>query len=297
MVTKFKETKLALPCKHEDRVTKQVRPTVDLLKNMDQWHPNVLKQHGIEPADYHGGLVFRSAVESIRGTYIASQTTGRQALVKDVLDNMKQKSLISNYEQRSSRQRYDFEVEVQAAPQYFCAIEVKGGEGNSINISDRPLWAQEFAVWSHLDGAVVNQPAHGAHSVINRITNEMVKREKQVDILFFKDLLCGTRARPCPKYQGQEDTVGLNTAPDVFLFPQQIPTLQDPKPPVHTLNTLRLPGLILDLFGIAPQARSAHVWEVEVEVMQHKSNMLKREVRIKHQGKIVDSSISRPWTP
>ncbi len=116
-----------------------------------------------------------------------------------------------------SSTRTDFEVLIQSG--YYAGIEVKGGEGNSINISDRPLWANEFCLWCHLDGAIVNQPEHGAHSIINRITNEMCRREKSVDVLFFKDLLCGTRTRPCPKYPGNEERIGLNTAPDVFLFP------------------------------------------------------------------------------
>lgn len=73
-----------LPCRHEERVTEQVQPTIDLLTNMDIWHPDVLLQHAIQPDDYKGSLVFRSAIESIRGTFIASSTTGREGLVKDV---------------------------------------------------------------------------------------------------------------------------------------------------------------------------------------------------------------------
>jgi hypothetical protein len=229
---------------------------------MDVMHPDVLLQHAIQPADYKSGLVFRSAIESIRGTFIASSTTGREGLVKDVLENLRQRTRIADYEQSSGSGRYDFTVGIERKPDYFVAIEVKGGEGNSINISDRPLWAREFGVWCHLDGAIVNQPAHGAHSIINRLTNELVRRHKLVDVLFFKDILCGTRTRPCPKYPGCEDTIGLEAAPDVFLFPQRIPSLDDPEPPVHTLGMLRLPGLILELFGISAAVQEKHIWEV-----------------------------------
>jgi len=161
---------MALPCKHEERVTKQVQPTIDLLTGMDVLHPDVLLQHDIQPADYKSGLVFRSAVESIRGTFISSSTTGREGLVKDILENLRQRDRIVDFTHSSSRARYDFTVRLARDPDYFVALEVKGGEGNSINISERPLWASEFGVWSHLDGAIVNQPAHGAHSIINRLT-------------------------------------------------------------------------------------------------------------------------------
>jgi hypothetical protein len=286
---------LILPCKHEERVTRQVQPTIDLLTNMDEWHPDVLLQHAIQPADYKSGLVFRSAIESIRGTFIASSKPGREGLVKDVLENLLQRKCIEEYDQTSSRRRHDFTVVLKRDPDYFAALEVKGGEGNSINISERPLWAREFGVWCHLDGAIVNQPAHGAHSIINRLTNELVRRDKLVDVLFIKDLLCGTRTRPCPKYPGQEDKIGLRTAPDVFLFPRRIPSLEDPEPPVHMLDTLRLPGLTLELFGVDAPEQDKHVWEVRVKVIELPNRRLRREVQVWHQGKVVDESKSRSW--
>lgn len=286
---------MPLPCKHESRVTGQVEPTVELLSDLDLLHPDVLRQHSIDPVDYKEGLVFRSAVESIRGQFIASCTTGREGLVRDVLENLQGRGSIVQHEQSSSRRRHDFTVMIDRAPDYFAALEVKGGEGNSINISERPLWAKEFEVWCHLDGAIVNEPAHGAHSIVNRVTNELVRRRKQVDAVFFKDLLCGTSTRPCPKYAANQAGIGLKTAPDVFLFPQRIPSLEDPTPPVHTLDTLRLPRIILELFDVPPGKWRAHVWDVHVTVLQLTDGRLRRMVQVFHQGLMVDQSRSRAW--
>lgn len=177
----------------------QVRPTIYLLSNLDELHPEVLRQHSIEPADYKSGLVFRSAIESIRGTFIASSTAGRQGMVRTVLEGLLQRSYIVDYEQTSSKYRHDFAVGIERDPDYFAALEVKGGEGNSINISERPMWAREFGVWCHLDGAVVNQPANGAHAIINRINNELLKRRKLVDVLLIKDLLLRNARPSMPK--------------------------------------------------------------------------------------------------
>lgn len=291
-----------LPCCNENRVTDQVQPTIELLTKMDEQHPDVLLQHGIQPIDYHGGLVFRSAIESIRGTFIASSRPNREALVNDVLENLAQRRSIQEFKQTGGSQRYDFEITLQT--NIFAAIEVKGGEGNSINISERPLWAKEFAIWSHLDGAIVNQPAHGAQAVVNRITNELVRRRKLVDVAFFKDILCGTRTRPCPKYPGCEDKMGLQAAPDVFLFPQRQPIFSpsnpehhDPVPPVHTLDTLKLPTLILDLFGVTEADRDIHVWQIHVEVEGLEDGRQRRITKIFHQGEIVSQTSSRAWTP
>ncbi len=264
---------------------------------MDEWHPDILLQHAIQPEDYKSSLVFRSAVESIRGTFIASSTVRREQLVSRILQALRQNGKIADYDQTGRSNRYDFTVAIQKNPDYFSCIEVKGGEGNSINISERPLWAREFAVWCHLDGAIVNQPANGAHSIINRLTNELVRRQKQVDVLFFKDLLCGTPARPCPKYPGQEATITQNTAPDIFLFPQRVPSQDDPEPPIHTLKTLRLPKLILELFDISSNRHHKHIWNVHVKLLQLERGKLRREVKVVHQGTIVDSSLSRSWQP
>ncbi|WNZ23614.1 hypothetical protein HJG54_12635 [Leptolyngbya sp. NK1-12] len=192
-----------------------MQPTINLLTNLDVLHPDVLLQHQIQPADYKSGLVFRSAIESIRGTFIASSTASREGLVNGVLDSLLQQHWIADYNQSSNVGRYDFTVALERNPDYFAAIEVKGGEGNSINISERPLWAREFGIWCHLDGAIVNQPANGSHSIINRVTNELVRRQKLVDVVFFKDILCGTATRPCPKYPERESTISFETAPDV----------------------------------------------------------------------------------
>lgn len=286
---------MSLPCRHEQRITQQVQYTINLLKNLDELHPDILLQHQIQPADYKSGLVFRSAIESIRGTFIASSTASREGLVKGVLDSLLQQQRIADYNQTSNVGRYDFTVALERDPDYFAAIEVKGGEGNSINISERPLWAREFALWCHLDGAVVNQPANGAHSIINRVTNELVRRQKLVDMIFFKDILCGTPTRLCPKYAGHESTVALETAPDVFLFPQRLPSLNDPEPPTHSLNTLRLPRLILEKFGISENDRATHTWEVQVRLIELSDARLQREVQVWHQGVVVDRSLSRPW--
>jgi hypothetical protein len=235
-----------LPCKHVDNVVAQVHPTIELLTDLDELHPEILLQHAVQPADYKGGLVFRSAVESIRGRFAASSTTQREGLVSEVLDLLQKQSRIVDYARTSARERYDFTIGIERDPDYFVALEVKGGEGNSINISERPLWAREFGVWCHLDGAIVNQPAHGAHSIVNRLTNESVRRKKQVDVAFFKDALCGTRLRPCPKYSAH-DQVNARIAPDILLFPQRIPTQDDPAAgslPEHASATGVNPGIV-----------------------------------------------------
>jgi len=275
-----------LPCKHDETAVAQIAPTVDLLKKLDTKYPEVLREERISPEDYHGKKVFRSAVETIRGQYIASSITSRHGMVNTVLQRLKDQEKIVDFEESGTSKRYDFEILFSKEPRVASALEVKGGEGNSVNISDRPMWAVEFLVWCHLDGAITNQPSHGAHAIIfNRLTGELVKRGKRVDAVLIRDALCGSALRPCPKYKMGVDPAVI--APDIFLFPRSVPSLKNPKPPVHTLETLRLPKMVLDLFGVAEKDYGKHLWEVFVEVFSVKTprgERIKRRTTILHEG-------------
>lgn len=81
-----------------------------------------------------------------------------------------------------------------------AAIEVKGGEGNSLNIPNRPEDVAEFVVWCHLDGSLNHRPGRGVQQIVGRIVADIVKSPKRIDALIIRDVLCGSKARPCPKY-------------------------------------------------------------------------------------------------
>lgn len=285
MAPEMRLSQAVLPCQHDQSAVAQIEPAVNLLKNLDTKYPQVLTAENIYPQDYHGKKVFRSAVETIRGEYISSSVKSRHALVAGVLEGLKRRQGIASFEHTGGRKRYDFEVLFSLEPRVAAALEVKGGEGNSINISERPLWATEFLVWCHLDGAITNQPSHGAYAIIfNRITSELVKRHKLVDAVLFRDALCGSPLRPCPKHR--RDVKPERLAPDIFLLPQRVPSLDDPDPPVHSLDTLRLPRMILEFFGVKPRNHSDHIWEVHVSIRKTElRERLRRRTTVYHRGR------------
>jgi len=290
---------LLLPCNNQPSVIQQIKPTIELLKDLHKNYPQVLRESLIEPDDYHGGLVFRSAIESIRGSYIASSTPGREKFVSDILERMMDMGLIHGFDKLTARERWDFEVYPDQDEDYLSVIEVKGGEGNSVNISERSRKVKEFGVWCHLDGSIQHPPSKGAKAIIGRITNELSARAKQVDMVFFRDVLCGTRARPCPKYGSDSDIISEFTCTDIFLFPQQVPTLDVPEPPVHTLDTLRMPLLILKYFRVDPSDYSKHLWFVNLKLETQKVGGLAKLVRnynIIHQGQIISSGKGKPFS-
>jgi hypothetical protein len=143
---------------------------------------------------------------------------------------------------------------------------------------------------SHLDGAIVNQPYHGAEAIIfNRVAAEMVKRQKHVDAVLFKDASCNTALRPCPKYHGEIPPTELGVAPDVFLLPREVPTEDNPEPPVHDINTTLLPAKILIAHGVSAERFEDHIWSVNIRLIHDKKGRTKREVEVFHKGNLLQA--------
>lgn len=283
-----------LPCSHDPAAIAQIDPTINLFRNIDKSYPDVLRAEGIQPEDYHPKRVFRSAVEIIRGSFIASSVTQRQGMVEGVLARLRAEGRIAAFERTGRGVRHDFTVVLTDAPRVCGALEVKGGEGISVTVTERPAWAQEFLLWCHLDGSISNQPSQGVRSIIvNRLANNLFKRGKIVDAVLFKDQLCGSPLRRCPKYVDAIENDAI--APDIFLMPREQPTPQQPSPETHTVESLYLPGMILDSFGVRAEDREKHIWFVQihlVSVTKHKKQVYQRRTRIVHMGDVMEESLT-----
>ncbi len=263
-----------LPCSHPKNLIQQIEPTKELLKHMDTRHPAVLESEGIRPADYHDGMVFRSAIESIRGTFAAT-TSPRTAFTNGILERMRQADLLRDWQAIGGRGRCDYSVMLLSGKKEVrVAIESKGGEGNSFNIGDRPNWSDEYVIWGHLDGAIVNQPAHGAASnLFTRLSAEIIANGKTVDAYVVLDRFCGTKIRPCPKMP--KDSVGrLIPPPCVFLLPRGLPTAANPAPRRARLNEVPFINNMLALSGVPESEFSCHVKTVSIEVFKQQITRL-----------------------
>jgi len=280
-----------LPCANAEIIVDQIKPTAELLIGLDQTHPDVLLGAGVSPEHYHGSGVFRSAIETIRGQQAARQTAPREQFVGVVLQEMVNVGLLVSAEKTPPGVRWDFSAVLDQSPRRRLAIEVKGGEGNSLNLSNRPPGVDEFVIWSHLDGSLTHKPARSAKAVIGRVVADVIKAPKQIDAVIFRDRLCGTSARPCPKYAG--DYPPLGPAPDVFLFPSAIPVFgQDLHPPMHTESTCSFPFRLLDLFGVSVEDRPLHVHTVDIR-LYHENDIPMREVIVSQAGVVQSRSKAR----
>ncbi len=259
-----------LPCSHPDELVRQIEPTKELLRKLDAEHPDLLEARGITPADYHGRLVFRSAVESIRGTFAAT-TSPRAGFTNGILEGLKKARAIGEWQSIGGRGRCDYNVLIASKPKGLkIAIESKGGEGNSFNIGDRPIWADEYVIWGHLDGAIVHQPSHGAESnLFTRLSAEIVANGKKVDAYIVLDRFCGTPIRPCPKMP--DPASGRIPPPCVFLLPRGVPSAAEPTPRRAKPTDVRFVNKMLAYFGVKPKDRGLHIRTVGIEVFRRAS--------------------------
>jgi hypothetical protein len=78
-------------------------------------------------------------------------------------------------------------------------------------------------------------------------------------------------------------------------LPQRVPSLDDPEPPTHTLDTLRLPNLILEAFDVQKSEMTKHVWNVQVKIVKVATKGYRRNIVVSHNDTVVDESSSRIW--
>jgi len=262
----------------------QIEPTADLLLRLDERHPEVLEEVGVAPKDYHGGMVFASAIESLRGRMAAARSQPREQFVGNVLKQMQEQQLIVSFDRTPIGVRWDFTAVLDKNPVREIAIEVKGGEGNSLNISNRPEGVAEFIVWCHLDGSLQHDLSRSVRQILGRLVADIVKAPKRIDALLIRDQLCGTGARPCPK--PRTPTVdALGPPPDIFLFPSaalRFGTSTTPKP--HTSASCVFPFRVLSFFGVQESEWAHNVHEVSIRLYYQVDKPM-REVVVTQSGR------------
>lgn len=250
-----------LPCRHQldPDVVKRVRA---LLQGLPGAHPDEFERAGAAPSDV--GVYYRSAIESIRGTFSAT-TEQKRRFCGGVFDEMKSQGHIVDWEPIGTTGRQDYRLRLPG--NYMVGLEAKGcPDGNNMIIWERPAWAREFYIWSQCPDSLQHHPGHGVWSgVATRLLPNMVATGEHVDALIFFDGRCGSNLRPCPKsfglecdlrarctdIPGQEGREDWLPPPCVFLFPATVPHRKANRTPaIHTPDECRFVRAMLRTFGV-----------------------------------------------
>lgn len=264
----------ALPCRHNFN-PERIDPLIGLLQGLDQSAPQLLRDAGIDPQEYPPLLV--QAVERMRGSHAAS-TGDKNRFIEAILHRAQQRGLVQNWQSIGSQNRQDYSVTLLDGSA--ISVEAKGcGDGNNMNISERPRWAHEFVIWSQCPNSLAKEPGRGTWSgVANRLLPEMIASDKLVDAMIFHDGRCGSPQRPCPKQHGIEGLrptatdipsqdrkpTGWVPPPCIYLFPQTVPDARNNRHPTpHSHQTCRFVDMLLELFNVPQSARGDYVHTVD----------------------------------
>jgi len=265
----------SVQCRHQLDSAK-IAALVKLLKDLPAAAPTLLKQEGIKPKEYK--LIFRSAIESIRGVFSATGQEKKKFL-SAILGRMKTVGAIKDWAFIGSANRQDYKVALKNGR--LVAIEAKGcPDGNNMTIWERPTWAQEFIVWSQCPDSLQHNPGHGIWSGIStRLVPKMVVEKQPIDAFVFYDGRCGSAQRKCPKKFGIND--GLRSSatdipsvgdgkwmppPTIYLFPKTIPhPVSNKNPAIHDLVSCQFADALLKTFNVPKTQKNALANWVKVE--------------------------------
>lgn len=209
-------------------------------------------------------LIKLSIINSIKGEQIAHEERSRQEFVVDVYLEPAKKQRMLQYEDLSQTGKCDFVgVIFSGGKGKRFGLEVKGGEGNSVTLLDRPKDAETFVVWSHLD-VMSNTPAENMRAVLGRVVKQMInadEKRQKVDFLVFYDAWYRNGVKTFK--QGK-------SLPDVFVFPRSIPTKTQPHPALPSIEVdpfLSTLFRVVGAIGLEAEAKK-HIWYCDIKIEQ-----------------------------
>lgn len=219
-------------------------------------------------------LIRLAVVNSIKGEIVAKEERTRQSFVENVfLKPAKTKGFIRSYEDTSRIGKCDFEGDFADGERF--GLEVKGGEGNSVTLLSRPEKADIFAVWSHLD-VMSNTPSQNMRAVLGRVVKQMVNKDEKrqkVDFLVFYDKWYQNGVKYFPK--------GI-PLPDVFVFPESIPTKDNPTPSLPEIENNPFVKSLMKVVGnreMNDPLVKRHLWYCTIQ-LEERSKSWFRKMRV-----------------
>lgn len=274
-----------IPCEKNAVLRQRIQSLVEALNTQ----AHTLGDHCLTEQEFYDSGLYRGAIESIRGTFVASMREKRD-FVSRVLNWMQDQGAIKEWFSAGESNRHDYTVEMYSGTT--TVIELKGClDGNNTTIYERPPHANEFLLWSvcHNAGA---DPRHNVWSGIHtRLSADIISRNQQVDGLIVWDMACGTVGRPCPKLANdpaRATEVGPYTLPPpcIYLFPATVPSPRNnPNPAPQSIDQVEFLNALHKAFG----GTEDEINQVSIEVA-YEGRDTKRKTEVYRGGVLVKGS-------
>lgn len=253
-----------LSTEERKQTKKEVKYIIEELANE---HPEVFEDRSIEPQDYNREL--KDAIHSLDGTYKQGHGADNEDIVRDVfLDPAQDEGWLSYVDQRGD-ERIDFKGRIKDSGETF-AMDVKGGEGQSIGHLLVPSNTDNLLFWMERTSMNTKPPASRLNEVINRVVRWGINHDKHPKFIVNRDEPAGAT------------TDDGRVIPDVVVFPKQFPSPSNPDPEMPSLDDLHFPEVLFDVLidndDLHDDGIKKHIWWHELTYRDEKGGKVGKSI-------------------
>ncbi|WP_418282168.1 hypothetical protein [Halorubrum sp. DTA98] len=238
-----------------------------VVEHLHEEHPEIFDEESISPQDYNREL--RDAVFSLGGKYRQGHGADNEDIVRDVfLEPAQEEGYLTYVDQRGS-ERIDFKGRLLDNDETF-AMDVKGGEGQSIGHLLVPSNTNILMLWSERNARNTKSPASRLNEVINRAVRWGFNQEAYPSYMIIRDPPAGAVT--------DEGSV----IPDVVVFPNEFPSPSNPSPDLPELDDLYFAEVLFDVLtkygDLNDDEVRKHIWWHNLQYRDRDGGMIEKEI-------------------
>lgn len=249
--------------------------TKRLIRNLPREHPEVFEDIPIDPADYEA--IFETAIHSIDGDIKANRGTENEDMVKKLFLDPASKKGYLTYDDQRSDERVDFKGRLTNGQAW--AMDVKGGEGQSISHLLVPSNTELLVVWSHRKSDNTTAPDSRLNEVINRMVRWGFNQDENPALMVIYDPPAGAR------------TDDGKVIPDVVVLPEYLPSPENPTPPMRDPTGMEFLRILYDVTigddDLESDDIQKHIWFHELRMDDPDSGRVQKEIYNSYFGRDV----------
>lgn len=228
----------------------------ELIYRLPDHHPEIFEEESISPEDYNREV--KDAVFSLGGTLRQTHGSSNEETVEDLFLRPAEEEGLLVFTNQSGDERIDFKGRLD--DQTTWALDVKGGEGQSIGHLLVPDNTERLAIWSERNARNTKDPSSRLNEVINRIVRWGLNQGQDVSVMIIRDPPAGARS---------EDG---RVIPDVVVFPSEFPSPEVPDPEIPSLDELRFVEILFEVLvgkgDLGDPELQKHVWLHEMNLFE-----------------------------
>jgi hypothetical protein len=239
----------------------------NLIQNLGHDHPEVFNELEIDAGDYQREL--RDAIFSLGGSFRQSHGADNEDIVRNIFLKPAEEQGYLTFEDQRGSERIDFKGRLNDTGEVF-AMDVKGGEGQSIGHLLVPENTDILMLWSERNARNTKSPASRLNEVINRAVRWGLNQSEDPQYMIIRDPPAGAR------------TETGRVIPDVVVFPTEYPSPSNPEPSTPSLDDMDFIEVLFEVTTGVGDLRHEqclkHIWWHEMYYHDRDGGKIDKEI-------------------